>query len=237
MQEITMKKLTVIGLTGLTGSGKDAAADVLVANASFTKLSFADPVRAEIMQAFGVSLLDLTRPETQDHPITALAIKRCSDAGFAECLRQHFRLLSWNSDTLAAPRSPRQIMQLWRTDYRRHQHLGYWTLKMFHRVIAERQQGRHNIVIPDCCEANEIDLVRQLYGGQIWRIHRPGIEVHGAYSAETTGTAFSPEVTLRNIAGLDSLETMVLDAFMYSASPEILYDESVAPFVAPAIAA
>lgn len=220
MKDITMKKLTVIGLTGLAGAGKDAAADVLVAHAGFQKLAFAAPVRDEIAAAFGVTLLDLTRSETKEHPITGLSFRRCESPGFVGRMRECWALAgrAWNDDTLAAPRSPRQLMQLWGTEYRRHQHEAYWVNKMMHSITRARNEGCWNIVVTDVRMPNELELLRQLYGAEIWRIERPGVTLQpGAHSSETTGAEFHPDAVLTNIDGLNNLEKTVLEALMFSA--------------------
>ncbi len=57
--------LNLIGLTGPAGSGKDTVADFLVARHGYTKLAFADKLRAEICDAYNVPEQLLLKRETK----------------------------------------------------------------------------------------------------------------------------------------------------------------------------
>lgn len=204
----------IIGLSGPAGSGKDTAADLLVTHCGFTKLAFADPLRNEVAEAFGIEPLHLSRRETKEHPISSLALRRCLDEGFVARLIVAYNASGQPLD-LDAPRSPRQIMQWWSTEYRRHAAPGYWIHSTSCRVtdlLCERITNR--IVITDCRFDNEADLVRYTFGGKLWQIKRPGLEVDpGSHVSETTGEAFAPDVTLRNEHSIKHLQQLVLGAY------------------------
>lgn len=79
--------LNLIGLTGPAGSGKDTVADFLVARHGYTKLAFADKLRAEICDAYNVPEQLLLKRETKKNtPLHRLALVYCrndvSSTGF-----------------------------------------------------------------------------------------------------------------------------------------------------------
>ncbi len=74
----------LIGLTGPAGSGKDTVADFLVAKHGFTKLAFADKLRAEICDAYDVPVQLLLERQTKDTPLPKLALVYCRDEAFID---------------------------------------------------------------------------------------------------------------------------------------------------------
>ncbi len=178
----------LIALTGPAGAGKDTVADYLVEHHNYTKLAFADALREEIGRAFDVAVNLLTHRETKEHPMSALALRRCMNPEFI----QHV-----NAD-LNKPRSPRQIMQWWGTEYRRTQNSHYWVDTFMTRLIREHQQGRYRFVVTDVRRTIEADLLRELRAS-LWQITRPGHEPkEDAHSSETTGAEFAPDYQLFN---------------------------------------
>jgi len=204
------KPHVLIGLTGPAGCGKDTVADLLTTHAGFTKIAFADALKAEVCDAFCIEPLYLSRRETKEHPMSCLALNKCSERAFAD---QMFR--DWDGDIdMAAPRSPRQIMQWWGTDYRRQRWPDYWvnkTSSRIHGLFADRIT--HRIVITDVRFDNEAELVAT-YGGLIWQVTRPGCEITpGAHVSEVTGQAFKPEAVLHNAHDIKHLQQLVLGEF------------------------
>ncbi len=193
----------LIGLTGPAGSGKDSAADALVHLAGFTKVAFADALRAEVCAAFGVPLQYLTARDTKEHPIQALALSRCMVMGFLATLRE--QQLDLDED---APRSARQIMQWWGTEFRRARDENYWIARAVQRIKRLHKQGK-SVVLTDVRFPNEADAIRAL-GGVVWQVWRPGAEVaEGAHASETHGREFGPEYVIDNDEGLDELRIEV----------------------------
>lgn len=183
----------IVALTGPAGAGKDTVADYLAEHQGYTKLAFADALRDEIGRAFDISVKLLTQRETKEHPMSALALRRCMDNEFVNRIWVHLDKLD-----LSAPRSPRQIMQWWGTEYRRAQDQHYWVDAFMTRLIKEHQQGSYRFVVTDVRRSNEAELLREL-GGSLWQITRPGHEPQpGAHSSETTGAEFTPDHQLVN---------------------------------------
>ena len=69
----------IIGLCGLAGVGKDTVAELLATHCGAARIAFADALRAEICTAYSLDPVYLTRRETKEHPISALALARCLD--------------------------------------------------------------------------------------------------------------------------------------------------------------
>ncbi|MFC5524048.1 hypothetical protein [Polaromonas jejuensis] len=210
-----MSKLqTIIGLSGPAGSGKDTVADLLVTHGGFVKLAFADPLKNEIADAFAIDLLYLSRRETKEHAMSCLALRRCLHDGFtARMLMAH--ALQGQTLDLDAPRSPRQIMQWWGTEYRRNQAPDYWIHQTSARIsYLLRQRLASRIVVTDCRFDNEADLVRHTFGGLLWQVKRAGVAVaQGSHVSETTGEAFKPDATLNNDHDIRHLQQLVLGEF------------------------
>jgi adenylate kinase family enzyme len=195
MSSPSLPSLQIIGLTGLAGSGKDTVADILVSHLGFVKLAFADGLRHEIRQAFGVSPDTFTDRETKELPTNRLALKFCKKSEFILYLNsqkllktESKELLGHTGQVIAATglyiteaemlayRSPRQIMQWWGTEYRRSQDPSYW-LKSMGRAIANMSMFSNRIVITDTRFDNEAEFLKELSKStdiqsnlQIWRI-------------------------------------------------------------------
>ncbi len=213
--------ITLVALTGLAGSGKDTVADVLVQHHGFIKLAFAEALRAEVSAAFSFDLAHLTQRETKEHPISALALDRCLDPGFL--IRMQDALLTLGhinnredirelAPVFSAPRSPRQILQWWGTEYRRAQDPDYWITRTHQAIAILVECGRDRFVLSDCRFENEAALVRRLQGS-IWQVVRPGIApVLGAHVSETEGNQFLPQVLLDNTGDIRHLQLQALAA-------------------------
>ena len=208
------KPFTLIGLTGPAGSGKDTVADLLVTHCGFIKFAFADPLKTEVADAFGIDPLYLSRRETKEHPMTSLALRKCRADGFVgRIIMDH--LERGQILDLDAPRSPRQIMQWWGTDYRRQQSPAYWTHQTSARIgYMMRERLATRIVITDCRFANEIDMVRGGPGRLVWQIKREGADAPaGAHPSETTGAQFAPDATINNDHDIRHLQQLVLGEY------------------------
>lgn len=212
----------IIALAGYAGTGKDTVADLLVMHFGFTKLAFADALRAEVREAFGIDMSILTDPVLKNMATAALAMRR-APLGFlgavALSLGNEGRTPSGRiSDAwLDAPRTPRQVLQLWGTEYRRRQSANYWASPVVERIKFGRRDGRTRFVITDCRFDNEADAVRAL-GGRIWQVKRPGINgattAEGAHQSATDGSQFKPDVVLNNSHDMRHLQQLVLSEFV-----------------------
>lgn len=205
------KPFIVLALAGPKECGKDTVADLLVTHCGFVKLAFADALRAEVSDAFAIEPLYLVRRETKEHPMSSLALSKCLSDGFVGRVLINHQEQSAAVDR-EAPRSPRQIMQWWGTEYRRAQDPNYWAKQTSARIsYMMRERLANRFVITDCRFDNEAAMVRQAHGGHIWQVKRPGRDVPaGSHVSETTGEAFNPDAVIDNSAGIEELQERVL---------------------------
>lgn len=211
----------IIGLTGFAGTGKDTVADLLVTHEGFRKLAFADALRAEVAEGFGVDLVYLSQPSTKDTPLAAMAMRR-APIEFIAALTLAFHNIPRHDDGhladawLDEPRTPRQIMQWWGTEFRRRQSPRYWTTVLQQRVNFYLRDGNSRLVITDCRFENEVDTLRAM-GGQIWQVTRPGIHAastqEGKHASATDGAAFKPDAVIANTHDIRHLQQLVLSEF------------------------
>lgn len=210
----------IIGLCGLAGTGKDTVADVLVAHAGFRKLAFADALRAEVADAFGEEPLLFTRRETKDTPHPRLTLRR-APVGFTGAVIVSLGLADTFgdiSDFLDTPRSPRQMLQWWGTEYRRRQHPDYWVHKLTQLINFYLMNNERRFVITDCRFDNEVAALRlPCYHSQLWRVARPGITqantTEGGHTSANDGSAFGPDHTIHNQGTVHHLRDKVLAAW------------------------
>jgi hypothetical protein len=215
--------LTIVSLTGLAGSGKDTVADTLVAQKGFTKVAFADALRAEVAAAFDIDVAHLTQRETKEHPISTLALDRCLDPKFVRCMATVFATAGLSATLLSAPRSPRQIMQWWGTEYRRAQDDDYWVKRLYDTLMhAFTFQFCDLFVIPDCRFENEAVFVRRNHG-QIWQVVRPGLDpTEGAHVSATDGSQFLPNALLENTHSIAWLQQQAMAAYNHLSMLEVV---------------
>ncbi|GAB2704153.1 deoxynucleotide monophosphate kinase family protein [Comamonas sediminis] len=201
-----MKKLRIIGLTGLEGAGKDSVAHVLLKNRLAFPIAFADPLRAEVAEAYSLQIHELTCRVTKEEDSERLALWRCTNGAFMQAvIATHPHI-----DT-KAPQSPRQIMRWWGTEYRRAQDQQYWINAMRERLFWADGIPLPStaIVVTDVRFRNEASLIREL-GGQIWRVHRPDHSVDSIHISTVSGEEFAPDQTVINAGDLADLDRSTL---------------------------
>lgn len=139
----------VVGFAGFAGSGKDTAADYLVNNYGFTKISFADAVK------------------------DVLAIVFCWDRDMLEGKTSQSR--KWReevdeawAEALNIPDfTPRKAMQMVGTDlFRKFISDEIWVLNVVQKILKVFAEGG-DVVIADCRFPNEIDMVKCFQGDVI----------------------------------------------------------------------
>ncbi|GBG14255.1 GntR family transcriptional regulator [Novimethylophilus kurashikiensis] len=181
---------SILGLTGLRGSGKDTVAKMLLAN-GWKRLSFGDAIYIEVSEAYGVSIDFLQNRDTKELPLERMALKYCTnlefvdvflaDAGYKKSLRR-----ALNEDkvlarpgmrrrlkkALSKPLSPRKVLQIWGTEYRRVVYRDdYWREQVRLAIVAEPNT---NFVITDVRYPDEGEMLRNM-GASIARVSRPGL--------------------------------------------------------------
>ncbi len=209
------KPFVLIGLTGLAATGKDTLADLLVTHCGFYKLAFADKLYNEIAYAFGVTVPMLQERATKEHPISALRLAACRDTAFVGRMVQVFDARGEALEMQAA-NSPRRILQLWGTEYRRAQDPAYWTTPVNKRIHYQTgTRMSHRFVITDCRFPNEVECIRTLHGGKIWQVTRPGITAPASsHVSDNAGDGFKPDRVIKNDGDIQHLQALALGAFL-----------------------
>lgn len=180
-----MNRRRIIGLCGYDGHGKDTVASFVPA----LRLAFADPLYEEVAAAFGVSVEWLQRREYKETPSVLLDVTRCRDAGFRILLRE------------GDPQSPRTILRLWGTEYRRRTDSGYWLRRIERRALPTRD----DLVISDVRFDDEANWVRDM-GGELWLVHDPRKPIpQGGHASTQDPARFHPDRTITNDGTLDAL--------------------------------
>lgn len=137
----------IIGITGFIGSGKDTAANYLVAKHGFVRDSFAGTLKDAVAQVFGWDreLLEGLTPEAREW---------------------REQVDPWWSKRLDMPRlTPRYMLQLWGTEVcRRGFHNDIWIASLENRL----RKTTENIVISDVRFPNEIKAIRKAGGIVVW---------------------------------------------------------------------
>jgi hypothetical protein len=210
-------KQHIIGICGLAGAGKDTIGDILQTHAGFRRLAFADALRGEICNAFRVEPLTLTRRETKELPMCELALGKgptefaamvlmAEESAGVPATRGAFR--AW----LEEPRSPRQILQWWGTQYRRAIDPDYWVRQLTAKLEYHMDEGERHFVITDCRFDNEVFALRAR-GAAIWRVVRLGKQPQDTHESATNGSQFEPDVVILNDGDILQLRQKVLGEF------------------------
>lgn len=195
----------ILGLSGRAGAGKDTAADLLCEAWQFYRFAFADALRAEITEAFGVDP-GLFANELKEHATAALTIGRCNDGEFIQTMVAR-------CESITSPRSPREIMQLWGTEYRRAQQPRYWIDRAAETLDVALRQGFRRVVLTDVRFVNEAQFIR-MHGGKIWHIDRVQARCREAHhQSELEVSAIVADRAISNNRSMTSFATEIMKAY------------------------
>lgn len=204
--------MRIVGLTGLPRVGKDTLANMLVARHGFTRVAYATRLYAEVAEAFGVTVEQLASDEWKHVPQAALALDRCIDGNFLNALFvEGYRSIPRMEYSTDAPRTSRQVLQWWGTEYRRRQNANYWVYRLREQLAELYQAGCKAAVISDARayltvdgrpNYNEFEMPDNFafdHGGsfRLFEITKPGAVSNG----HSSDTRFAPHMvyaTLHN---------------------------------------
>lgn len=152
--------LKIVGVSGKAGHGKDAIAEILCEQQGFVRIALADALKAGAAAIFGLSHDQLygSKKEVAD-PFWEMSPRKILQLLGTEAIRATFGADTW----ILALR--RQID----------------TVESNARLLA---RGPAGIVIPDVRFDNEARAVLQ-WGGQVWRVSRPGVVAVNPHASET----------------------------------------------------
>lgn len=127
--------MQIIGLHGPARSGKDTIADFLVNKYGMLKFAFSDALYREVTEAYGLRDEDMLRGAfSKEVDTTTLSLAQCKDQGFVELAQKlildgRTKEIHAVVDSMHVPLSPRWVLQMWGTEYRRAQDPDYWVNK------------------------------------------------------------------------------------------------------------
>ena len=197
----------VLGITGHHNTGKTTVAQLLETHADARAMAFSDGIYAEVAQAFGCSILELSDRLGKTQPQRLLALQHCTDKAFVQRMQAHAE------GDLQTPRSPRQILEWWGSEYRREQAPDYWLECIRSRIFYLRMHScRRPIVLADVYKRNEAEMIRNM-GGTIWRIERPGHEQRTTHATSTEHLQIQADLTLHNMGDIKHLQHLVLTSW------------------------
>lgn len=169
-----MSRLTLIGLTGLAGTGKDCAAQYLCQEYGFVQAAFADPIRSMALLCLEEAGLDhawVTERRLKEQPIDGLGI------------------------------SARGLMQTLGTEVGRALHPDLWVRHLGLRLGLDGRQGsapvHDRIVLSDVRFGNEAAWLRAR-GGRLVRLHRDTAAGVRPHASELQVLDLVPDVDLWN---------------------------------------
>ena len=196
--------MRIVGMMGPKGHGKDTAAEALIAK-GWLRASFADPLYNEVAQAFMVSRALLEFRLTKETPLPALALVNCSSSEFVQVMLKLDELALGLTElrvAMAKPRSPREILQVWGTEYRREMfNPDYWRNQVRDKIQSEPGASW---VITDVRYPNEAELLRELGGDscKLARVVRPSLmaalDIRSMHKSEVSMLTYPVDVEFEN---------------------------------------
>lgn len=145
----------IVALVGHAGSGKDTVAQMMPAQ----RIAFADTLKHICKQVFDFSVDQLWGPS--EH-------RNAPDARYTREDGQ--------------PLTPRFALQTLGTEWGRRCHPDIWAIAGIRQASIVCDYEGKNVVITDCRFVNEARIVKQ-YGGEVWRVVRPGVRLTGEAAA------------------------------------------------------
>lgn len=174
---------TLIGITGLAGTGKDTVRGMLE-DAGYTGFAFADPIRMmlrELLISNNISDSYMDCREFKEDIIPELGV------------------------------SYRQMAQTLGTEWGRSLQPDFWLRLATSYLHGQMDAGGQQFCISDVRFENEAQWVRN-HGGVVWRIERPGTEPVRSHASEQGVDAITAQLTIFNVGNLGDLYNQVMAA-------------------------
>jgi hypothetical protein len=196
----------VVGLSGYAGAGKDAVADILVSDYGFTKMAFADPLKAMLRRLdpiIGHELYAGCCAECSDIPeVTEVRFSDAAQYGFDD---QSLKRSPWAEEV-------RDLWQKFGTEVFREEDEDFWVNKAA-KALGETTAER--VVFTDVRFENEAEFIYDLgiehpfKQSSVWRIARPERRGQDVHESEQMVGLLGEEVTILNMGSLEDLEEPV----------------------------
>jgi len=191
----------IIGICGLIGCGKGTAADILVEEHNFIKLSFADKLKDGVATVFGWdrAMLEGDTADSREWRET----------------QDDF----WTKETKRTV-TPRLVLQEFGTDCMRNGFFdGIWVSLVKQELL---ENPTKNFVIPDVRFDNEASMIKKL-NGKVWRVRRGadpvwfrmyqdiGVEPKDVHKSEWAWANINFDAVIDNQGTLEELKSQVQD--------------------------
>lgn len=157
-------RVTVIGLSGLSRSGKDTTADYLCSRYGFVRVAFADNLKTACKHIFGFSEEQLHDSDSKD----------AADPRWGVSPRQLFQVIGTNlfKDELATILGVERV----------------WIRSLNIHIQQLIEKGFTRIVVSDVRFPDEAHYVLKELHGMMWRVIRPNLEAReNSHSSEDVG--------------------------------------------------
>lgn len=173
--------MNLLGICGFAGSGKDTAAQVLIA-AGWERVAFADPVREGLLALNPIIMLDAVPSR----------LKRLVELG------------GWDF----AKKIPevRKLLQLYGTEAGRQIHGEDCWVRIAYDRVSKLLRDDRKVVVTDVRFPNEVGMVQAL-DGQVWAIVRDG---YGPTDHESERPLGAIDGAINNCGTVEDLHRRVL---------------------------
>lgn len=183
----------IIGLCGAQGSGKDTAANILITEYGFVKLTFASTLKDVVAILFSWPR-DLLEGLTEESRLWRETVDDF-----------------WSAKLSISGFTPRKALQMIGTDlFRLHFNNDIWISIVENKISAMLKNNPNiNIVISDCRFANEFSLIKQFPDSHIITILREkNYSISKlAHSSETEWVNYNFDAILQNDNSIDELKS------------------------------
>jgi hypothetical protein len=183
----------------------------------YTKFSFADPLYREVSDAFDIPVAVLQTRETKETPMEALQYWYCTEPSFQSVL---FSVLRARGEKYPMDvwLSPRDVLQMWGTEYRRKQNPEYWIARAddFVRGWLSKHAADNEhvggLVQTSVRFPNERAFIER-WNGEVWHVRRPDWDkavagAQAAHEAEKGLPILPHDKVIHNNGTIEQLRTI-----------------------------
>lgn len=181
----------IVGITGFAGSGKDAAASILIERYGYKRVAFADPMKRDM------TVLD---PLIDARYGTRLSNALKDASGSFEEVKRNYPEV-------------RRLLQHYGTEVWRSIDVDIWAKRLVQTINEDFAQGESSgcYVVPDLRFMNEFELVNW---GTTLRVERPGVEQNYQHASEDEISSIPVETVVQNVGDIRYLSARVEDEIL-----------------------
>lgn len=202
--------MLIYGLCGPQGSGKDSFAnylkEALEANADnpvkVRIAAWSDKFYAEVSKAFNCDVSLLKDRNKKDSKQDWMALQHCKDMKFTNIALNHGISSIWQANT------PRDILILWGTKYRRLENENYFVEPIAQLIDSDVET--QVLLLSGTRMDNEIELVRS-YGGSLIHLTKPGLTNGGQNETDLQIEVLEEDIVINNDSDLVNLKEKAIE--------------------------